>query len=346
MRRFPTSRWLLIALPLSGCDGCREKKPYTPFGVTSALPHASVVAPSPSASAETKPDAGATAVRKAALAPDNAKQWELAGMALAAPAGRVFEQALVADFDANGAEDVVSWTLPEPGAPADAAPGELWLYPAGADARRLLEYPSFLPTGSTCPSVAALFASTKSSVTLDVRVSCSTRLVGRAATRALVVVEPFAATPLRFGVRAADPAPEEVLTLDLVPHDEDADGRNDFGLRVGVGSKAAPAEVFAVFQFLDRAAGVSRDATQPSRSLLESLKKDMSRSLKKKTADAALLHVEQTRRLLGSACAEGATARVFDWSGTPLTCAPLQDVVDRLAAVEVSAELARGEVGR
>ncbi len=333
----------MTALPALavGCDGCRAEKPYTPFGVTSALPIATASAP-PAASASLAGDADAPPVRKAVLAPPAAKRWNVAGRDLDSPTGRVFEQALVADFDGDQQPDAAAWTLPDAEA-KDAAPGELWLYPSTGEAKKLLDFPSFLPTGANCNAVAALSASAAATLTLDVRVACSTQLAGRAATRALLAIDPQAENPVRFGVRAAESAPNETLTLELVARDDDSDGRNDFDLRVGMGRVGAAPEVFATLQFLDRAAGVSRNPSQPSRSLLEGLKKDLARSLKKKTAELALSHVELTRRLLGSLCAEGATARVFDWSGNPLPCTPLQEVVDRLGAVEVGAHLALGD---
>jgi hypothetical protein len=70
------------------------------------------------------------------------------------------------------------------------------------------------------------------------------------------------------------------------------------------------------------------------------LKKDTGRSQKKKTAEVALGHVDAARRLLSALCAEGATPRVFDWSGSALRCGSLADVVDRLGAIEISAYLA------
>jgi hypothetical protein len=284
-------------------------------------------------------------VKKAVMAPADAQRWNLDGRDLDAPAGRHFEQALVSDFNADGSNEIAAWTLPDK-ASNEALPGELWFYPHAGEPKKLLDFPSFLPTGPDCTPVASLSQSGARTLTLDVRVSCTARLVARAATRALAIVDPFSDTAPRFGVRGAEPAPGELLSMNLVSRDEDNDGREDYRLSVGMGVGTTPPEVFAELLFLDRAAGVSRDGREPVKSLLETLKKDGARSQKKKTAEQALAHVDETRRLLASLCAEGATPRVFGWLGDPLRCGGLQDVVDRLATLEVSAWLAEGDAGQ
>ena len=337
---------LLFAAPLllAACESCRRERPYTPFGVTSALPStaAPVDAAAPSASAPPLLPGPDTSIKKAVMAPADARRWSLEGRDLDAPAGRHFEQALVADFNADGAREVAAWTLADQ-ASNDALPGELWLYPAQGDAKKLLDYPSFLPTGPDCTSIASISQSGTRTLTLDVRVTCGSRLLARAPSRALAIIDPFSDTAPRFGVRAAESAPGELLTLNLVARDEDADGREDYRLSAGLGLGTTPPEVAADFLFLDRAAGISRDGREPVKSLGEVLKKDVARAQKKKTAELALSHVEAARRLLGSLCAEGSTPRVFDWAGNPLHCGGLQDIVDRLASLEVNAHLNAGE---
>lgn len=336
----------LFAAPLllAACESCRRERPYTPFGVTSALPSSGAPETLPSASGSAPPllPGPDLSVKKAVMAPADARQWNLDNRTLDAPAGRHFEQALVSDFNADGASEIVAWTLPDQ-ASNEALPGELWFYPTQGEPKKLLDFPSFLPTGPDCTPVASLSQSGTRTLSVDVRVSCASRLLARAPTRALCSVDPFADNAPRFGVRAAEAAPGELFTLSLLTRDEDNDGREDYRLSVGVGLGNTPPEVFAELVFLDRSAGVSRDGREPVKSLLEALKKDGPRSQKKKTAEQALQHVEATRRLLGSLCAEGGTPRVFDWVGNPLRCGGLQDVVDRLATLEISAWLAEGE---
>jgi hypothetical protein len=335
---------LLLAAASGSCKGCRDEKPYTPFGVTSALPNSDAPAAGSASAAANAAGGAGPAVRKALFAPASAQRWSIEGREIASPAARVFEQALVADFNADGSREIVAWTLPAPDA-KDSPAGELWLYPETGDAKRVLDFPGFLPTGANCTPVAALAQTAPGTLTVDIRVACSTQLIGRAPTRALMVVDPLSDRSPRFGLRAADPALGEVLALELISRDEDADGRDDYRLNVGVAAGGKPVEVSASLVFLDRAAGVSRDPREPARSLLELLKKDTGRSQKKKTAELALAHVEAARRLLAALCAEGATPRVFDWAGNALRCGALSDVVDRLAAIEVSAALTLGDFG-
>jgi hypothetical protein len=331
---------LLAPVLVSGCKSCRDETPYTPFGMTSALPSSEPVPSASSSAAHAEAGSGGgPAIKKALFAPVNAQQWSVEGRALQSPTGRIFEQALVADFNADEQREVAAWTLPALDT-KDSPAGELWLYPQGGEPKKVSDFPGFLPTGASCTPVSALAQSAPRTLTVDIRVACTTQLVGRAPTRALMVVDPFSDRAPRFGLRAADAAPGETLALDLISRDEDADGRDDYRLTVGLGTGNRPVEVSASLVFLDRAAGVSRDPREPARSLLELLKKDTGRSQKKKTAELALAHVDQARRLLGSLCAEGSTPRVFDWSGNALRCGSLADVVDRLGAIEISANLA------
>jgi hypothetical protein len=343
------SRVLLLFITagmVGACDSCRSERPYTPFGVTSALPATPSASAIASTSASVAVPGAAAATKKALFAGAAARRWSLEGRELEAPDGRLFEQALGADFNGDGAREIVAWTLPDPERKEPSAPGELWFYPASSPAKKLLDFPGFLPTGGNCTPLVALSqaASTTKSVTVDVRVACTSQLVGRTATRAVALIDPFADRQPRFGLRAADAAPGEVLALDLTARDEDNDGRDDYHLVASLTRGSAPAELSASMVFLDRAAGISRDAREPARGLLELLKRDTSRALKKKTAELARAHVDIARRLLASLCAEGATPRVFDWSGAPLPCSGLADLSDRLSAIEISASLAEGDV--
>ncbi len=337
----------IAASALGACDSCRGERPYTPFGVASVVPPApsaaSTTSAAPSAAAVSSA-AAALQVKKALFAGEGARRWNIEGRELEAPPGRIFEQGLAGDFNSDASRELVVWTLPDPEQKQPAEPGELWLYPASGPPKKLLDFPGFLPTGANCTPLVALSQSATATVTLDIRVACTTQLVGRAATRALLLVAPFGEQHPRFGIRAADAAPGEVLTLDLKARDEDSDGRDDYRLTAGISRGNAAPEITAQFLFFDRAAGVSRDAREPAKGLLELLKRDTSRALKKKTADSALAHVDSARRLLASLCAEGATPRVFDWTGNPLPCGGMAELVDRLGAIEISAHLAKGDV--
>ena len=76
--------WAALALPLAawGCDGCQKEKPYTPFGVTSALPGAEDSAtPPPAPSAKLAPSKFAPAL----VAPPGSHRLRMGELTLDAP---------------------------------------------------------------------------------------------------------------------------------------------------------------------------------------------------------------------------------------------------------------------
>ncbi|MFO7181623.1 MAG: hypothetical protein DIU78_023175 [Pseudomonadota bacterium] len=327
-----------------GCEGCRSEKPYTPFGVASALPTVSAspsasVAPSAAASAEEPP-----AVKQAFLAPPNATRLTVGEVEIESPRGRVFEQALTTDTDGDGRTEIVAWTLPAPGAPGDTPPGELYFYAPESEARRVFGWPTFLPSGPECSHATTLVQSSERTIVVTVKSTCKTPLIARAPTRALAVVDPRSTRSPLFGIRAADAAPGETLSVELSSRDADQDGRDDFALTIGVGVENAAPLASVDFLWFDRALGASRDPERPRRALRAALDRELARAEKAKTAAAALATVQGLRRTLASACAEGGTPRVFDWDGAPLRCELGADIVDRANAIDVTARLAQGDV--
>jgi hypothetical protein len=337
------SGFVLFLLALPGCKGCRSDKPYTPFGVTSALPSTEPsVAPLPSASAA--PEV-AFPIKKSLPAEKLATHVQLGERGFDSPEGRVFEQLLAVDLDGDGQDELLAYTAPKADVPpnSDAPPGELYLYRHQDPPAKILDFPTFLPSGPTCTTQSTLTQDSPRTVEVDLRVRCKTQLVARAPTRAVVLLEPLAPRPFVFGVRTTDPAPEETLVVDLLARDADNDGRNDPGLRFGVGGGTVEPPITIQFDWFDRAAGASRDARQPSRALVAELDGDLIRAQRKKSVQRSLTRVEAARRTLFSACDESGTPRLFDWEGAPLRCELSPDVLDRLAAVEVTARLTEGE---
>ncbi|HLV66321.1 MAG TPA: hypothetical protein VKY73_10945 [Polyangiaceae bacterium] len=331
-----------MSASVAGCEGCRSEKPYTPFGVASALPTVSASV-SASASAAAPPEAP-TAVKRAFFAPREATRLNVGEVEIESPRGRVFEQALTTDVDGDGRPEVVAWTLPAPGASADTPPGELFFYAPESEARRIFGWPTFLPSGPECTHTTALAQSSGRTITLDVKSTCKTPLIARAPTRALAVIDPQSTRSPLFGIRAADGAPGETLSVELSSRDADQDGRDDFALTIGVGVASAAPRASVDFLWFDRALGASRDPERPRRALRAALDGELSRAQKAKTAEAALLYVEGLRRTLASACAEGGTPRVFDWDGTALRCEMGADVIDRANALDVTARLTQGDL--
>jgi hypothetical protein len=327
---------------LTGCKSCSEEKPYTPFGTTTALP-----APEPSAtvsSATSAPSASASAApvaQKSVLAPADSRSWQLGEQALEAPPGYVFEQAVQATFGSD-ATATTAWLVADASDAGPRALAALWLFPATGTPRKLVELPGFVPAGPGCKLVTALARTGPHTLTLDTHGECTGALIARSPVRALVVVTPGSDAPELMTLRVAAPAPGETLELAVDTSDRDGDGRDDVTLNVSGG--AAGPKVSAPFVWLDRPAGTSRETAEPAHSLARLAGSLATRAKTKKLADEVVQSVANVRRLLASACAEGATPRLLDADANPLACGALGPVVDSLATAEVTAELARGHV--
>jgi hypothetical protein len=336
---------LLVGVSATACDGCGKEKPYTPFGVASGEPLAS--APLVQGSSEPR-DAGSTrpgfVAKPATIAPRGATRWSLGDRRLEAPAGRAFERGLAADFDADDKPEVVAWTVPAGGAPgALTVPGELWLYPADGPARKLFELPGFVPSGPACTHTPSLWQTGPRSVTLDVSAKCTATLLPRAPTRAISVIAPLATRTEVLTVRSSEAAPGETLEVRVDSSDRDGDGRDDVRMNVSVAAGTErPAALDLVW--LDRAAGTSRDTTEPKTSLERMAAGELWRSKNKKQSGAVRASVGAVRRLMATACAEGGVARISERDGAPLSCGPLGNVIDRLLTAETQAALADGDV--
>jgi hypothetical protein len=338
---------LLASLGLSLGTGCRcgESKPYTPFGVASS----STPSASPPGSVVEEPDAAAPppafAGKTATKAPPAAARWQLGPLSLTAPAGRAFERGLAADFDADGKEEAVTWTVPvaAPGTAEAGAPGELWLHPSSGEPKRLVALPGFVPSGASCRHEPSLAQTGPKSVTLDVAAHCEPPLLARTPKRAVVIVAPLAERPALLTLRLADAAPGETLKVDVDSTDRDGDGRDDIRFRLTVAAEGSQRAATAELTWFERALGVARDAIEPTGSLGRSASLALARSKNKQTAESASEIVANTRRLMSSVCAEGGVPRLFDADGSPFTCGRLGIAVDRLALAEVRAAMVRGD---
>ena len=335
-----------LGLGVSACDSCGSQKPYTPFGVASGTPSAPA-APSVEPSAEPgSAQAGAAgaagfAVRKAELvAGDAAQTWTGSELNLKAPEAFHFVQVLASDFDGDSKPDALAWLAPLPGA-KNAAPGELWYFENGGAGRKLSALPGFVPSSADCKLTITLEQTGPRSATLDASAACGGQLIARAPLRALVVVSPSVEHPLLLTLRVAGAAPDETLNFSVDSSDQDQDGRDDVRLTVSLASGTAePAS--AQLAWLDRAAGASRSASEPSSSLLRAAGK-VAVLARSKHGEKTTERVGNVLRLMSSLCAEGGVARVFDEDGVPFRCGDPSKVVDSLTMSEVLGALAQGD---
>lgn len=317
-----------LVLSLVACAGCQKEKPYNPFGITSALPAASASAEPPEVpSAKPEP----SKYRQALVAPAGSRKLKMGELVLEAPPRYLFDRALV--LGEGAARHAVAWVKAEPEA-REVPQGALVTFGARGERKIVANLPSFVPSAPGCSHQTRLVQSGPASVLLDTTASCSTPLLARVPVQAVSVIAPASAQPEVFSLRLAAPAPNEALAVDADSSDRDGDGREDVRLTLTLtGPDAGKAS--ASLAFLDRAAGVSRDAAEPRASLLLGAK-----ALLSKAGPAAIPDIEAMRRLLSTLCAEGATPRVFDAEGSPLRCGDLSAVIDTLARSEVLARLA------
>jgi hypothetical protein len=332
----------------SGCNGCGSDKPYTPFGVASTQPPASVEpplnaaldagpSPTPAASASS-----GFAARKAELVPGAPRAWQGSGLSLISPEERGFAQVLPADFDGDQKPDAIAWLVPDATA-KNAPPGELWYFPNGAPPRKLSALPGFVPNGPDCPLSVTLSQTGPHSATLDAIATCKSTLIARAPTRGIVVVSPNVERPVLLTLRSAAAAPNESLNFSVDSSDQDQDGRDDVRVTLSVAALGSSESANADLAWLDRAAGVSRAASEPGQSLTH-LAGRVAAHAHARHGGHSPDRAGNVIRLMSSLCAESGVARVFDEDGTPLRCGDLTRVIDPLLSSDAESALAQGDV--
>jgi hypothetical protein len=325
----------------SGCDGCdSDRRPYTPFPVASGTPAPTAVPtvePAPAAPASLPPVS-----HDAQEAPAGATEWNIAERQLQAPDGLVFRLALVGGLLGGSERNVLAWLV---GTPEKPVIGELWLYPEAGPTRLIATAPGFLPTGPTCTHGTRLSQTGPSSVTLDIKATCTGALLPRAPERSVSVLAPLRDQPKIVGLSLAAPAPEENLEVDVASLDRDADGRDDVELTLR-SSLTGSADARARFVWLDRAAGLSRDSAEPLASFAELAALSTLRASSQKSSLEVAGQVASARRLYSSACAESGVPRVFLDSGAGLDCGVLEAPFEALTRADLSAALNLGQVGQ
>jgi hypothetical protein len=338
---------LLGAAVLFGVVGCdafdSDRKPYTPFPTASGTATPAPAAPQPAPSTEKPLEREATSISRGALvAPADARQWLIAERKLDAPEGLVFRLGLVGGLAGGKDGDVLAWLV---GSPEKPVIGELWLYPEQGPPRLVSTAPSFLPTGPTCTHDARLDQTGPNSVSLDVWATCTAPLLPRTAERSVSVLAPLRDTPQIVGFRLAAPAPGETLRIEIVSRDRDADGRDDVEMAVVFGAPGA-SELRASFVWLDRPAGLSRDAVEPLASFVRMAALDTVHANNHKSSLGVAEDVANARRLYSSLCAESGVARISLDSGAELSCGELGGAFQSLTLANINAELNLGRADR
>jgi hypothetical protein len=333
--------WMLVwaSLAQGACDALdSDRRPYTPFPVASGEPEKLSPAPPPPASLLPATPAPSLEVL---TAPARASEWRIDERLLTAPEGLNFRLALVGGVRGGKDHDVLAWAV---GTPDRPVVGELWLYPEQGEPRLVLAAPGFLPTGPGCSHGARLTHAGPSTVMLDIKATCSGPLLQRAPERSVSVLAPFRAAPLVLGFRLAAPARDERLDVDVNATDRDGDGRDDVDMALRFATGEAP-EVGAHFIWLARAAGLSRDMSEPRASFASIAQPDSSAAGQRDARLSIAERASSARRLYASLCAESATPRIFLEDGAALDCGDLSGAFETLTSAEIDAAVARGQLG-
>jgi len=238
-------------------------------------------APLDAGASETGTGAGAAAREVGVPPPEgDGKRWPLEGAAAAeAPTGRSFETGLLLDADGDGVRDLVAWARSP-----DGLRGELLFVPGAnpAAARTIAALPGGLSARGCTPQVT-LTRLGAATLTFDYAPQCAPGQ-GEKATRWLAILRTARPKPadapapeeqqgpaapyLALDARVRQPAAGEALAAEVEAADRDGDGREDVVLTFAL-TTAAPDAVSAraPLVYLDRPAGLSRDAAQPGESL-------------------------------------------------------------------------------
>jgi hypothetical protein len=342
----------MAVLAATGCHGCREDHPYVPYAIGSGAAEArpsAPLAPPPVPGRVGESDAGDPfAEEPARAAPAGATHWSVDGLTLDAADGQVLWAAAVGDFDGDGAPDAFVLR----GGADGKDPGELAFYrPASGAAGAASVAATFAPPPGlvrdpTCVSIHRLGRVGPRSVAVELGARCPER-PSSAPARWLAVVDGSRGPAVRIATTIADPTGAPDLGVRVSVADRDGDGRDDVALEISLEGGGAPLEpgprVSAVLAFLDRPAGLSRDAGATEASFAQLAASASARAVRAKEAGGVPGFAAQARALWRAACADGGSPRVLAVAGTgAITCGGGRALED-LALAEVRAYATLGD---
>lgn len=328
----------------AGCKGCGRSRPYVPYTVGDDAGAPASSTPMAIASASAGALDGGTFLRVPAVAaPAGATTWAAFGTSLAAPAGRVF----LAGVAVEGTPRTVVAFVGDGGAMA----GELLAYKVDGDGKVapptvLGRLPSFLPTGAGCTQAVSLSQVGRSTVFLDVAVTCDREEKGP--TRWIAAFSTTQSSAARAELRLSNPAKGETLAVEADASDRDGDGSDDFmlsfALAGGVGTLPRWVRADARLAFFERGSGMVRETDQPSKSMRAAAITAASDASRKGAAEGARQSAAAQRRLFSLLCAEGGAPIVLDGAGAPFPCGDAGLVLDELRFAEGRAAVTMGDL--
>ncbi len=256
----------------------------------------------------------------------------------------IFDSVLRGDWNGDGAPDGIALLR---ATKADAqAVGTIFFYDGSGDAKKILDLPGWVPSREDCAWQSKLKRIGKTTVSIDLHLNCGAPVPSRTATRYLAMVAPMRSDPLLASWRIAEPAADESFSVGLSGEDRDSDGKDDVLLSFTLTHVPTKREARAEFAWLDRAAGVSREPTHFSDTLMATLSGLDKKASNRKSAAEAQEGTNTVWRLLSSVCGQSATARIFRDDGSTMSCDNATSLVARLVGIEVRAALTQNDVLR
>lgn len=317
---------LLLGLG-AGCDGCSNRKPYTPFNLD-AGPSASVVV-----SASPVPVESSTFTPVPAVAASGSR-FELDAGPVDAPAGRAFRQGLAIDADGEGTKDLVAWV--------EATDGRAFelTYTSGTErtsSATLGKLPKEL-LSSTCkrtPSLAQIGATT---VLATVTAECGAS--GTSTHFIVLRIKKAAAPQVRLDGTSKPLATGESLALAFSADDRDKDKTDDLAITVSLEAVEPPfdftSKVAIPIHFVDRPAGLARDSAEPEASLTKLGGNVIAKGKVAKLAGESLHDAVKLLRLATGVCEELGGATLTTSAGA-IRCGDTGFVGDAVYGVGVAA---------
>ncbi len=348
-----TTLSLLCTLAVAGCK-CEStnQRPFTPFGVATEVRPPEEPGGAPAPKDETR--ASEFARVSGQLINPPAHSVMVGDSEIRAPEGKLIAQYVVANLDASPGAEVVAWLVSEArGGGASDEP--LVLIKADQPPKKLAPFPAFVPRSHDCTLSSTLDVTGPRTVTWDVRADCPEgSLIPRSPHRSVAIISPLHPSPLRLQLRLSEPAPGEVLELEVDTADIDSDDHDDAALTFSIHAQAEtpapnsqpvlPAEARLVW--LDRAAGMARDYSEPRKSFTALGSLETVRAKGQNTSRQVGSRIQFARRLFAYVCKEASTYRLTDVDGTAISCGDLSAAMDAWTTAEVVASLTQHHYAR
>lgn len=309
MRQTNRSTVILLALlvPLAGCErSCKGDHPYVPYAIGDGA--SSAAAPSSTASAAPptldRGDGG-----EGTVVPPGTTRFALAKGSITAPPGRAFSRVLARDLDGDGVDDAVAFVRKDPPVAETSA---VLLYRGSRleSPETVLPGEESLPDAS-CSPVERLALAGARSIAAEESVVCAGHDAFALPRSVVVVSADRAGLRKKVSAKVVDPPGARRLALAITAPDRDGDGIDDLVVRVSLEAQSASDKPLALtVSFLDRPAGLSRDADEPEASLRAIAREVEARAGKPKEGASVPAMVAELRQLVRAACEDAGGPRL------------------------------------